>query len=85
MSELKERFEAAAAASKSLSKRPDDDTLLKIYALYKQATEGDVQGDRPGLLDFVGGAKFDAWSKLEGLSEDDAMTQYADLIDSLEG
>lgn len=85
MSDIQAKFEAATAASKELSKRPDTDTLLKIYALYKQATVGDVEGERPGMMDFKGVAKYDAWANLEGTSTDDAMERYVKLIDSLKG
>ena len=83
MSDLNTRFEAAVANSKQLSERPDNNTLLKIYALYKQATAGDVDGKRPGFGDMVGRAKWDAWNGLKGSSADDAMQQYVDLIESL--
>lgn len=85
MSNLKSRFEEAVANSKTLSERPDNPTLLKIYALYKQATEGDNEGDKPGFTDIVARAKWDAWNKLEGSSADEAMQQYIDLIESLRG
>lgn len=85
MSDLKARFEQAVGESKSLPERPDNDTLLKIYALYKQASEGDNGGKRPGFTDFVGRAKYDAWKKLEGTSADQAMQDYIDLIESLKG
>ena len=81
--DLRKRFEAAAAAAKQTKKRPDNATLLKLYSYYKQATEGDVKGERPGGLDFVGGAKHDAWSKLKGMSADDAMTNYIKQVDRL--
>jgi diazepam-binding inhibitor (GABA receptor modulator, acyl-CoA-binding protein) len=81
--DLKKRFEVAAAAAKQTKKRPDNATLLKLYAYYKQATEGDVQGARPGGFDFVGGAKHDAWSKLKGMSADDAMTNYIKQVERL--
>ena len=81
--DLRKRFEAAAAAAKQTKKRPDNPTLLKLYSFYKQATEGDVRGDRPGGFDFVGGAKHDAWAKLEGMSADDAMTHYIKQVDRL--
>jgi len=81
--DLRKRFEAAAAAAKQTKKRPDNPTLLKLYSLYKQATEGDVRGERPGGFDFVGGAKHDAWTKLKGMSADDAMTQYIKQVDRL--
>jgi len=81
--DLKAQFEAAAAAAKQTKKRPDNATLLKLYSFYKQATEGDVRGDRPGGFDFVGGAKHDAWTKLKGMSADDAMTNYVKQVDRL--
>jgi acyl-CoA-binding protein len=81
--DLRKRFEAAAVAAKQTKKRPDNATLLKLYSYYKQATEGDVKGERPGVFDFVGGAKHDAWSKLKGMSADDAMTNYIKLVDRL--
>ena len=85
MPDLRARFEAAAAASKQLPKRPDNDTLLKLYALYKQGSSGDVAGSRPGGFDFVGAAKYDAWAKLKGTTPDDAMQQYVALVESLKG
>ena len=81
--DLRKRFEAAAAAAKQTKKRPDNPSLLKLYSLYKQATEGDVRGERPGGFDFVGGAKYDAWAKLKGMSADDAMTHYIKQVDLL--
>lgn len=83
MADLKAKFEAAVANSKNLSERPDNATLLKIYALYKQATAGDNADKRPGFTDMVGRAKWDAWNALKGTGADDAMQQYIDLIDSL--
>ena len=83
MSDLKKQFEAAAAASKNLKERPDNDTLLKLYALFKQATVGDVEGKRPGFADMVGRAKFDAWAAAKGKSADDAMREYTALVNSL--
>jgi len=83
MADLQQQFESAAADSKKLDERPDNDTLLKIYALYKQGSVGNVEGRRPGFTDLIGRAKFDAWAKLEGLSRDEAMQQYIALIDSL--
>jgi acyl-CoA-binding protein len=80
---LKEKFEAAIADSKNLPERPDNMTLLKIYALYKQGSAGDVDGKRPGFTDMVGRAKWDAWNELKGTSTDEAMQQYIDLIESL--
>ena len=83
MSDLKKKFEAAVANSKNLSERPDNATLLKIYALYKQASVGDNAEKKPGFVDMVGRAKWDAWNGLKGTSNDDAMQQYIDLIESL--
>lgn len=78
-------FEKAALAVKSLPEKPDNDTLLRLYALYKQGSAGDVSGDKPGFFDFVGLAKFEAWEKLKGLPEDDARQQYIDLVRKLGG
>lgn len=83
MADLKAAFEQAVAESKSLPEKPDNMTLLKIYALYKQATAGDVDGKRPGFADMVGRAKWDAWNELKGKSDQDAMQDYIDLIESL--
>jgi acyl-CoA-binding protein len=80
---LTERFEEAVAKSKTLTTRPDNQTLLKIYALYKQGTQGDVQGDKPGFVDMVGRAKYEAWEGQQGKSRDEAMTDYIALIDRL--
>ncbi|KPF53322.1 acyl-CoA-binding protein [beta proteobacterium AAP51] len=84
MANLKAQFEAAVAASKQLPEKPDNMTLLKIYSLYKQATEGDVEGKRPGFTDMVGRAKYDAWAEMKGKSADEAMQAYVDLIESLQ-
>jgi len=83
MTDLKASFDAAVAASKSLSDKPDNMTLLKIYALYKQASSGDVDGKRPGFTDMVGRAKWDAWNEAKGKSSEAAMQEYVDLIESL--
>ncbi len=83
MPDLHTAFEAAVAESKTLPQRPDNPTLLKIYALYKQATQGDVAGERPGFTDVVGRAKWDAWNKLKGQAADAAQQQYIDLIETL--
>jgi diazepam-binding inhibitor (GABA receptor modulating acyl-CoA-binding protein) len=83
MADLKEEFEAAVANSKKLTERPDNATLLKIYALYKQATAGDNTEKKPGFGDMVGRAKWDAWNGMKGTSSEDAMRQYVDLISSL--
>ena len=81
--DLKAKFEAAAAAARKTKKKPDNATLLKLYASYKQATDGDVAGERPGGFDFVGGAKHDAWSKLKGTKSDEAMQSYIKLVERL--
>ena len=83
MSELKSRFEQAVAESKQLPDKPDNMTLLKIYALFKQASTGDVDSARPGFTDMVGRAKFDAWTAIKGKTGDAAMKEYTALIDSL--
>jgi acyl-CoA-binding protein len=83
MADLKKRFEKAVADSKSLPEKPDNQTLLQIYSLYKQATAGDVEGKRPGFSDMVGRAKWDAWNTLKGKSADEAMQEYVDLIEGL--
>ena len=83
MADLKSRFDQAMADSKSLPERPDNMTLLRIYALYKQAGSGDAGGERPGFGDTVGRAKWDAWSGLKGKSAEEAMQEYIDLIESL--
>lgn len=83
MADLNTKFEAAAANSKNLTERPDNATLLKIYALYKQGSIGDNADKKPGFADMVGRAKWDAWNALKGTSQDDAKQQYIDLIESL--
>ncbi len=85
MADLNKTFEDAVAASKNLEERPDNATLLKIYALYKQATAGDVEGKRPGFTDMIGRAKWDAWNELKGTAADAAKQQYIDLIEDLKG
>jgi acyl-CoA-binding protein len=81
--DLKEQFEAAQKRAKSLPQKPSNDDLLALYSLFKQATDGDVQGERPSGFDFVGAAKFDAWEKRRGMNSDDAMQAYIDLVDKL--
>ena len=76
-------FESAVESVKELTKDPGNDVKLKLYALYKQATEGDVAGSRPGFTNPVGRAKYDAWAKLKGMSADDAMTSYVKQVDRL--
>jgi len=83
MSTLNEQFEQAVADSKNLPERPDNMTMLKIYALYKQASVGDAEGKRPGFTDMVGRAKWDAWNELKGQSQDEAKQAYIDLIEDL--
>ncbi len=83
MPDLNTLFQRAVAESKELPSRPDNDTLLQLYSLYKQATAGDVSGKRPGRFSPVDRAKFDAWAKQQGLSADEAMQQYVDLVESL--
>lgn len=85
MSDNEALFEKAAVAAKSLPARPDDATMLQLYALYKQGSSGDVQGSKPGFFDFVGVAKYEAWEKLQGLSQEDARQQYIDLVGKLGG
>ena len=83
MASKKAQFEKAVADSKKLPEKPDNATLLQLYSLYKQATEGDCEGKRPGMTDFVGRAKFDAWAALKGKGKDEAMQEYIDLVESL--
>ncbi|GAA5074808.1 acyl-CoA-binding protein [Lysobacter panacisoli] len=85
MSDLQSSFEQAAKDVQSLSERPDNDTLLRLYALYKQGSEGDVSGAKPGFFDFVGTAKYEAWAKLKGTGRDDAQRKYVDLVKKLRG
>jgi acyl-CoA-binding protein len=80
---LVEDFEQAQIDVKALSQRPDNDTLLRLYALYKQGTQGDVTGSRPGMLDFVGRSKWDAWQKLQGETTENAQQRYVDLVTEL--
>jgi diazepam-binding inhibitor (GABA receptor modulator, acyl-CoA-binding protein) len=83
MSDLQTRFEQAAEAAQGLPRRPDNDTLLQLYALYKQGSAGDVSGSRPGMLDIRGRAKFDAWSKLQGTPREKAQEDYVALVERL--
>jgi acyl-CoA-binding protein len=83
MADLKSQFEQAVKDSKALPEKPDNMTLLKIYALYKQASSGDVDGKRPGFSDMVGRAKWDAWNAIKGQTSEAAMQDYIDLIESL--
>ena len=83
MSDLQARFAQAQQDVNGLAERPDNNTLLKLYALYKQSTQGDAIGEPPSGFDFVRRAKFDAWSGLKGTSAEEAMRQYVELVDSL--
>jgi diazepam-binding inhibitor (GABA receptor modulator, acyl-CoA-binding protein) len=83
MATAKAAFDKAVADSKSLPEKPDNATLLQLYALYKQASSGDVEGKRPGFTDMVGRAKWDAWNEIKGKSNDEAMKEYVALIESL--
>ena len=83
MSDLATQFEQAAKDVHALSERPDNETLLRLYGLYKQGAEGDVSGPKPGFFDFVGTAKYEAWAKLSGISQDDAKQKYIDLVKKL--
>jgi acyl-CoA-binding protein len=83
MAELADQFTAATEAVKELPERPGNDDMLRLYALYKQGSVGDATGDRPGMMDFVGRAKYDAWADVAGMSQDDAMAAYVDLVESL--
>lgn len=85
MSDLKAQFEQAQQDVKTLTERPSNDDLLALYAHFKQATDGDVSGKRPGMLDMVGRAKYDAWAKLKGTGADDAMTAYIAKVNQLLG
>ena len=85
MSDVNSRFERAGAAAKSLPEKPDNDTLLQLYALFKQGSSGDVSGEKPGFFDFVGVAKYEAWEKLRGVSGDVAKQSYIDLVKKLGG
>jgi acyl-CoA-binding protein len=82
-SSAKDKFDEAKARVEKLPKRPSNDQLLDLYAFYKQATEGDVSGSRPGMLDLKGRAKYDAWAKRKGLSKEEAMKKYVALVDKL--
>jgi len=85
MSDLTTLFTEAQANVKTLAERPDNQTLLQLYAFYKQATDGDVQGERPGMMDFINRAKYDAWDKLKGTGSDEAKQRYIDVVNGLLG
>lgn len=83
MSEVISEFDQAAASVKLLGERPDNDTLLKLYALYKQGSDGDVTGPKPGFFDFVGTAKYEAWTQLRGMPREQARQKYIELVRQL--
>ncbi|HNU87920.1 MAG TPA: acyl-CoA-binding protein [Ferruginibacter sp.] len=84
--DLKEQFEKAVTESKQLPEKPSNETLLELYSLYKQSTEGDVSGEAPSNpFDFVNKAKYEAWSSLKGKSSEEAMKQYVELVNKLKG
>ena len=85
MSDLKAQFEQAQKDVKTLTKRPSNEDLLTLYSLFKQSTDGDVKGARPGMLDMVGRAKYDAWAKLKGTSTEQAMKNYLSVVKKLVG
>ncbi len=83
MTDLRREFEQAAKDVQQLRTRPDNDTLLKLYALYKQGTEGNLSRTQPGFFDFIGTAKYEAWGQLQDVSEEDAMRRYIALVQQL--
>jgi len=83
MSDIEDQFNTASEEAKQLPRKPDNDTLLKLYSLYKQATQGDVSGKRPGFTDVVGRAKYDAWASVKGMSREQAMQGYINLVEKL--
>ncbi len=85
MSDLNDKFEQAQKDVKTLTSRPDNNTLLELYGLFKQGSQGNVTGKRPGMMDFKGRAKYDAWSKLKGAAQDKAKQDYIDLVQRLLG
>lgn len=85
MPQLKQQFEEAAQKVMNLPDRPENDTLLSLYGLYKQGLEGDVKGPKPGLFDFAGTAKYNAWEKLRGISSEEAMKKYITIVKKLAG
>ena len=85
MADLSQEFERAVEDVQTLPRRPDNDTLLRLYGLYKQATEGNVAGPRPPFFDFVGTAKHEAWAALKGISRKQAQREYVELVNRLLG
>jgi carboxylesterase len=84
MSDLENRFAAAQKTAKGLHSRPDNDTLLELYSYFKQASDGDVAGERPGAFDFVARSKYDAWAARKGMKRDVAMRGYVKLVEHLQ-
>lgn len=85
MADLEKLFSKAAADAKQLPDRPDNETMLKLYSLFKQGSEGDVSGEKPGFFDFVATAKYEAWENLSGMEPDEAKQKYVDLVNRLRG
>lgn len=85
MADLNAQFEAAAEAVKTLPERPDNEMLLRLYGLFKQGSEGDVKGEKPGFFDFKGAAKYDAWEKHKGTDQTKAKEDYIKLVKRLGG
>ncbi|ATF83809.1 MULTISPECIES: acyl-CoA-binding protein [Burkholderia] len=83
MSDIQAQFEQALVDVKQLSEKPGNMTLLRLYALYKQGSEGDVNGEKPGFTDIVGKYKYDAWAALKGTSQEEAQQQYVQLVEDL--
>lgn len=83
MTQLEEQFEEASKRVHTLSERPSNDVLLNLYSLHKQASVGDVQGEKPAMFDFINAAKYNAWATRKGMSREEAMQQYTDLVNSL--
>jgi acyl-CoA-binding protein len=83
MTDLDQKFAAAQADVKTLTKRPDNEDMLRLYALYKQGSAGDVTGDRPGAFDMINRAKYDAWAKLKGTDQAKARENYIKLVERL--
>jgi diazepam-binding inhibitor (GABA receptor modulating acyl-CoA-binding protein) len=83
MADLKAQFDKAQKDVKTLTKKPGMDEFAFLYSHYKQATEGDVKGERPGMFDMMGRGKYDSWAKLKGMSKDDAMKKYVDKVSAL--
>ena len=85
MADLKTDFQKAAQDVMNLEERPDNETMLRLYALYKQGSEGDVKGEKPGFFDFVGSAKNEAWTRMKGVDQEEAKQRYIDLVAQLRG